>query len=454
MHESSNNQLPTRILLFFAGPSIILGLSGTAMGSILAGVYAKNFDVSLAALGTAMLVARLFDTITDPLIGLLSDRTKSRLGPRKPWIIAGLILTIITTFYYFVPPDSADATYFMIWYMAATLTWTMCFIPTLAWQAELSHDYHERSRISTYRVMGDRVGRLAFALLPLLPIFMSSGITLATLEAVFWLVLILVPITLIFSMWGVPKGTRLQSQADDRFIDFLKTLPRNKPMIMLVAITVLSGLADGVFSSTMFLYVDIYLQRASDFPKVLLVGQGFMLLALPAALFVMRRLGKHPTWAAGNILSILGCLILFFTGPDNALWLILLAVLLVYAGAASGNVASVAILADVVDYDTLKTGHNRSGQYFSLAALIEKANFAVGGAIAFYTLDLFHFDPQATEQTVLGTWGMKTTIGILPAVFIICAISLLVFFPLTEARHAIVRRRLEQRAERHQTVPE
>ena len=81
----SNNLLPFRTLLFFAGPSIVLGLTGTASGSILAGVYAKNFDISLTALGTAMLVARIFDAITDPLIGYLSDRTRTRLGPRKPW---------------------------------------------------------------------------------------------------------------------------------------------------------------------------------------------------------------------------------------------------------------------------------------------------------------------------------------------------------------------------------
>ncbi len=443
-----NNFLPFRTLLFFAGPSMVLGLTGTASGSILAGLYAKNFDISLAALGTAMLVARLFDAFTDPLIGYLSDRTNSRLGPRKPWIAAGLFCTVISTFYYFVPPDSADASYFMIWYMAATLSWTLCQIPILAWQAELSHDYHERSRISTYRVVADRGGRLAFALLPLLPIFAASRITFEVMEAVFWLVLIIAPVTLVLALWRVPIGTQLQTGTKDRFLDFLKTIPRNKPMLLLIAITVLGGLADGVFSTTVFLYVDVYLQRAESFPVVLLVGQGFMLLALPVCLLLMRRFGKHPTWAGGTVFSMLGCLALLFTGPGDALWLVLVSVLLVYAGAAAGNIASVAILADVVDYDTLKTGHNRSGQYFSLSALIEKANFAVGGALAFYTLDMFGFDVKLAAQTEFGNWGMKTTIGILPIVFSACAMILLVFYPLTEVRHNVVRRRLEQRRAR------
>ena len=452
MHKNSNNLLPFRTLLFFAGPSMVLGLTGTASGSILAGVYAKNFDISLTALGTAMLVARIFDAFTDPLIGYLSDRTRSRLGPRKPWIAAGLLCTVVSTFYYFIPPGSADATYFMIWYMAATLSWTMCQIPILAWQAELSHDYHERSRISTYRVIADRIGRFSFAMLPLLPIFASSRITLEVMESVLWLVLILAPITLVMALWRVPKGTRLQSSADDRFIDFIKTIPRNKPMLMLVAITILGGLADGVFSTTMFLYVDVYLQQAENFPIVLLVGQGFMLLALPVCLMLMRRFGKHPTWAGGTALMMLGCMTLLFTGPGDPLWPVLAVVLMVYAGAAAGNVASVAMLADVVDYDTLKTGHNRGGQYFSLSAMIEKGNFAVGGAIAFYTLDLFGFDVKLTAQSALGDWGMKTTIGILPIVFSACAMTLLIFYPLSERRHNIVRRRLEQRRERHQTV--
>ena len=142
-------------------------------------------------------------------------------------------------------------------------------------------------------------------MLPLLPIFASSRITLEVMESVFWLVLILAPITLVLALWRVPKGTRLQSSADDRFIDFLKTIPRNKPMLMLVAITILGGLADGVFSTTMFLYVDVYLQQAENFPIVLLVGQGFMLLALPVCLVLMRRYGKHPTWAGGTALMML-----------------------------------------------------------------------------------------------------------------------------------------------------
>jgi len=446
--------LTIRTLLFFAGPAMILGLTGTASGSILAGVYAKNFDISLTALGTAMLMARLFDAISDPLIGYLSDRTRSRLGPRKPWVALGLVMTVISTFYYFIPPDSADATYFMIWYMAATLSWTMVQIPLLAWQGELSHDYNERSRISTYRVIGDRIGRLSFALLPLLPIFVSSRITLEVMASVFWLVLILAPITLVFSMWKVPRGTRLQSTENDRLIDFIKTVPRNKPMIMLIIITVSGGLADGVFSTTVFLYVDVYLQRAENFPLVLLVGQGFMLMALPVCLVMMRRFGKHPTWAGGTVFSMLGCATLLITGQGDPLWMLLAAVLLVYSGAAAGNVASYAMLSDVVDYDTLKTGHNRGGQYFSLAALIEKANFAVGGAIAFYTLDLFGFDVKLTAQSVLGDWGMKTTIAILPIIFSAIAMVLLTFYPLTEKRHNIVRRRLEQRRDRHQTVNE
>jgi Na+/melibiose symporter-like transporter len=154
-------------------------------------------------------------------------------------------------------------------------------------------------------------------------------------------------------------------------------------MVILTAIIILSGLTDGVFSSVVFLYVDVYLQRAEDFPLVLIVGQSFILIALPIALFMMRRFGKHQTWAGGLIVILAGCFTLLFTGPDDPFWPVLLAVIFIYAGASAMNVASVAILADVVDYDTLKTGHNRSGQYFSFHALLEKANFAVAERLRF-----------------------------------------------------------------------
>jgi Na+/melibiose symporter-like transporter len=111
-------------------------------------------------------------------------------------------------------------------------------------------------------------------------------------------------------------------------------------------------------------------------------------------------------------------------------------------------VAQPAILADVVDYDTLKTGENRSGQYYALLNLVFKANFAVGGAIALYTLELFGFDATQTAHDATATLGIKFAFGGLPAISIIIGIVFIVLFPLDARRHDIIRRRLESLAAR------
>jgi len=441
----TNTPLSRSTLIFFAAPSIVFGMTHTASGSILAGIYAKNFDISLAALGTAMLMARVFDAITDPLIGFLSDRTKSPWGARKPWVVVGTLLTIISTYFFFIPVAEATAQYFMISYMAITLAWTICQIPTFAWQAELSSEYHERARVSTYRVISDRLGRLAFTLTPMLPIFATPSVTLETVKAIFWLVLILAPITLFFALWKVPIGTRVESKADDKFIDFLKTIPQNKPMLLLLLITLLGGLADGFFSSSIYFYIDVYLQKGEQFPLVLLLGQGSMLLTLPITLSLMRRFGKHIIWALGMFVLSVAALLLLMVEPESSVISILIPIMMIYSGAAAGNVASYAILADVIDYDTLKTGQNRSGQYFAFSTILEKANMAVGGAIAFYTLSWFGFNAQATQQTEMGDFGIKVAIAIMPCILSAIAIVVLFFFPLTEAKYKIIQRRLEQR---------
>jgi len=127
-------------------------------------------------------------------------------------------------------------------------------------------------------------------------------------------------------------------------------------------------------------------------------------------------------------------------------FLILISAMGITGGA--NEVAPMAILGDVVDYDTLKTGANQSGNYFAFYSLIQKINYGIGGGVAFLILAAFGFDPKLAENTDFANFGLITTFAVIPAIFYFLCAAFAWKFPIDERRQKIIRRRIEQRAER------
>jgi Na+/melibiose symporter-like transporter len=435
--------------MLFAAPGFVGAMMHGPGGGILAGVYAKYFGVSLAALGTAMLVGRLFDAFTDPMIGYLSDRTKSPIGKRKPWIIAGYALSLIAFYYLYIPGDGVGVGYFTFWYIALFFAWTLAEIPYLAWQADISHDYDERARVVTFRLFADRSGRLLFAALPLIPLFATSEFTPEFLEFLAWGIIVVLPFTVAGAVIFAPQGRTVAVRDTKPIWDFAKTLPSNKPAMLIIGAQLASGLGDGFFSALIFLYFDVFLQEGDKLAYMLILMSSVSLLSMPMWLKVMGRLGKHQTWRLGNILAAMLAVVFLFIDPgEYSVYFALALVTLIMFVYTAGGVAAPAVLADVVDYDMLKTGANRGGQFYSLFTLIFKLNYAFAAAVALWTLDLFDFDATAASQTLSGTIGMKIGFGAMPALFIGISVWFLFKFPLNKRRCEIITRRLEQRADR------
>jgi Na+/melibiose symporter-like transporter len=122
--------------------------------------YASDIGVSLALVGTIMIGVRIFDVLTDPLMGYLSDHTRSRFGRRRPWILAATPLMMLAIYQLFLPPEGAGAQHMLIWSMTLSVATTMMLIPYYAWGAELSTDYNERSRVTGARAMAGVLGSL------------------------------------------------------------------------------------------------------------------------------------------------------------------------------------------------------------------------------------------------------------------------------------------------------
>ncbi|MBW2370584.1 MAG: MFS transporter [Deltaproteobacteria bacterium] len=443
------DRVPTLGLIAFALPAFISSLMKGPTASILPTIYAKYHGIDLAAIGTILMVTRMLDAVTDPAIGYLSDRTESPIGRRKPWIIAGYALTLLVIYFLFIPPEKITAFFFLFWFAILYLAWTMAEIPYMAWQAELSHDYKQRTRIVTYRTVMFTLGGMAFAAFPLLPIFETSEFTPAVLRILAYAILIGLPITVFIAVAFAPEGKRVARRKTQSFFVMVKAIPKNKPMLSFVAIQILFGLAAGMQSSVLFLWIDTYLLIGDKFALALVIVNIVSLGGLPLWLKIINWIGKHRAWLVLQIgyIIVLPFFAFLEPGPQSFIpfMVLYITIAIVIIG---GDIMPNAIIGDIIDYDTLKSGQNRAGQYSSILTLIMKANAAVGVGLGFFIVGKMGYDATATTHSAGAAAGLLTSLIWAPLILTTIATFFVWRFPLNERKQSIIKRRIESLAAR------
>jgi Na+/melibiose symporter-like transporter len=434
-------------LAAYASPAYVAGAILFPVSAVIPTFYAKHAGISLAVVGAVLTAGRLFDAVTDPLIGYMSDITNSRLGRRKPWILAGFLLAMFAVYFLYAPSEDVGISYFVTWYFLIFLSFTMIDIPHRAWGTEISRHYDERSRISTFLGTALQLGGLTFAIIPLVPIFASQGYNAETLKFIAIYFVCIIPV---IAFASVKFGPDSQPVATERptVKSAFKSVKQNKPFLYFLLVFVVGGLGNGVFYGLAYLFIDHYMQIGHLFPYILMIDALVTTLSLPLWLKVIYRFGKHRSWAAGNVLGslVMLCFLLLEPGAESFVPIAILAALRAMF-TASYYTLPTAVLGDVIDYDILKTHVNRSANYFAVCALITKVNSALGGGIGFMIIGAIGY--TLTEvNTDFANSAFVATALVLPAVLYIAAGALIWFFPIDHRRHSIIRRRIESLAER------
>jgi len=328
----NTDRIPALRLIAFALPAFVSSLMKGPTASVLPTIYAKYHGIDLATIGTILMLTRMLDAVTDPAIGYLSDRTQSPIGRRKPWIIAGYAMTMIVIYFLFIPPEKISAVFFFSWYAMLYFAWTMAEIPYMAWQAELSHDYNQRTRVVTYRSVMFTIGAMAFAAFPLLPIFETSDITPEVLRLLAYAILIGLPITVFIAVVFGPEGKPIATRKTQSFFVMMKEIPKNKPMLIFLITQILFGLAGGLQSAVLFLWLDTYLLIGSKFAQALLIVNFVGLAGLPVWLKIINLIGKHYAWLALQIgfIVVLPFFAFLNPGPQSFLPFMVLYVIIAF----------------------------------------------------------------------------------------------------------------------------
>jgi Na+/melibiose symporter-like transporter len=421
----------------------------------LPGFYAQEMGIGLTAVGTILLFARLWDGVTDPLIGFLSDRTRTRFGRRRPWMIASLPLVLAGAWFLFRPPEGAGASHLLVWSFVVYLGWTMMQIPHQAWGAELSTDYAERARIAATRESFALAGVVLAASLPALLAASGAGDVPpgpgAALAAIAVLTLVLLPVCGGAMLALVPEPPPARA-APIATAEGWRVLARNRPFRRLLSAYLLNGIANGLPSTLFLMYVEHNLGLASLQGVFLLVYFLAGLAGVPLALVLARRLGKHRAWCVAMLAT---CAAFAWAPvlPHGAVIGFAAICLVTGLGLGADLALPPAMQADVVDEDTAAGGEGRAGLYFAVWGMATKLALAVAVGLAFPLLDLAGFDPRAAQQEQgpgPGLFALAALYAWAPVLLKLAAVGLMWRFPLDEKRHAALAAVIQRGASREQ----
>lgn len=442
--------LPTRFFVAYgvvAAPYEMLRAPALA---ILPALYAKEFGFAMATISIAMLLLRLTDGAMDLAVGILSDKTNSAWGRRKPWLIASIFVAIPAAYGLYVPGDSPTIWSFTICHFFFFLAWAMFEIPYTAWSTEIAQRYEDRSRLAVWRGLGQNAGLILLSLVPLLPFLPSTEMNFAALNAMFWLIALAYPLGILYATLKLPNGGSAERAEKFGFRDTIAAIRVNRPFQLFLLVAFLSDFGLGLGGALFFLFFDSYLGIGAYFTAIFVTSIGISTLSLKLWQHLLKRTSKTGVLLVSLGGGALGSALIAFLEPGpNALAYYIGYLALYYALSVARDVALYAIFGDIVDYDIWKSNGSRAGIYSSAWMVLRKIAYATSPAIAFLIAGLFGFDPSAKSQSDLAIFGLKAANGYLPAIFFIAAAIFAAMFPITKARHQIIRRRLERRSLRN-----
>ena len=264
--------------------------------------YSADLGVPLAWVGTILIIQRVFDVITDPLMGIVSDRTRSRFGRRRPWVAASAPILMFSVYQLFIPPEGAGGWHLLFWGMVLSIGLTMIIIPYYAWGAELSADYHERSRVTGARAMLNVMGSFSAQAVPAVALLaFGLGGTDFVLKAVGTTMLVLTPLCIAITVWRTPEP-ELQIQSQVPLVAGLKLMVSNKPFLQLVLAFMIGSIGINITTPLYAFFVADVLGSEDQTIYMLSFFYLMSLCAVPFWVWLARRIGKHRAYISAFFL--------------------------------------------------------------------------------------------------------------------------------------------------------
>ncbi|MGY4858203.1 glucuronide transporter [Cryobacterium sp. AP23] len=401
--------------------------------------YTDVAGISAAAAGTLLLVVRIFDAFADVFAGRIVDRTYSkRFGKFRPFIMFGSIPLLLLSAATFSVPQIGETgmlIYAYVTYAALGLAYSLVNIPFGSMAGAMTQSPSERAKLASARTIGAMVvgAGLGIFVAPLI----VPGADLQTTFTIMTLSFVVIGTALYFFTVFTAKERVVRDVTNVSLKQSLATLKGNKPLFML-CISSFIFLTGMLALSTVQLYYLRDVLHALPLYAALSIIQLVVTFSLAGFVpAIVRRFGKRAAYMAGCGVMALGGLIVF-VAPADTVWMGFSGLVVCQIGIVLVNMLVWALEADTVEYGEWKTGVRAEGITYALFSFTRKTGQAVGGALAAFSLAWGGYAAGETVQTATAELGIRAGAGLIPVVASVLAVALMIFYPLTDKRHAII----------------
>lgn len=444
-HAQDRVSLPIKLGFGFGDLGYNLVWQGTNF--FLLFVYTDVFGVSPTVAGAIYALALIWDAITDPVMGVIADRTRTKWGRYRPWIAIGALpLGIGYTIAYWNPGFQGVA-------LVAWLAFTHCFlrtaftvanIPYSSLQARLTNDAKERTTLAGFRMMGAAAGGLTVALFtPALVQRLgggdpAQGFFLAALAAGVLTTLILAYVAIVMRE---PEDAPTMAPPEPMLRDvgaFFTQLAKNTPLAQIFAVLIIASITLSMFSKNILYYFKYVLDAppGAETPALIAVPVA-MLLLVPIWVMLANRTSKRFAWLTGSAITVLGFLA-FYLNPSRDLGVVYGIVAVIAVGLSSIGVLAWSMLPDTVEWGEAKLGTRHEAKVFGFSAFAQKAALGVNALLLGLMLDAVGYVAN-TPQTPETINGIVAMMSLVPLTGALAGALIMAFYPIDAKKHAELR---------------
>ncbi len=409
--------------------------------------------------GIMMLLGKVWDGINDPVIGWLSDRTKSRWGRRYPWMIFGAVPLGITSILFWVVPPTSNQTLLFIYYGTIAflfyLSFTAVLLPYGTLSAELTQGYDERTSLISFRSAFSIIGSI-FSLALAQIIFANISDTKQQYLILGLICGLLASLTIYVSIWGTynryhkvqKKHTEINQTSTLSLHKQLYLAFSNRPFLCVIGIYLCSWLSVQTIASILpFFVINCMGLSETHVTQMAITVQGTALLMMFVWNFMSKKFDKRLIYFLGIPSTILAESGLFFLQPGQVTLLYIIAVM-AGIGIATAYIVPWSMLPDVIDLDELNTGERREGIFFGVVVQLQKIGVALALFFVGQILDWAGYIRSSEGvQPESALWAIRIIIGPIPTLILLMGLIFAYFYPITRQVHQEILLKLSVRHE-------
>jgi glycoside/pentoside/hexuronide:cation symporter, GPH family len=409
--------------------------------------YTDVYGISAAAAGTIMLIARFWDMAIDPVIGIVSDRTNTRWGKFRPYILFGAIPYAVLAVLTFTTPNFgevgkiiyAGATYVLLMTAYAAIN-----LPYSALGAVMTGDTYERAGLNTYRFIAGFSGQFVVTGLALtLAEFFGGGDKAQGFQ---YTVILFAGLSLVF-FFITFKTTKERVQPPKAQKNSLKedisNLFKNKAWVILALVGIISFIMFAMQNAAIAYYFKYYLGRENNVQLFNVIGTVALIVALPLSKPLAKRFGNRNVFMGSSLISGVFFMLIYLPGINDLTTIYVFNIIAKMAYAPAVPLLWT-MIADSADFGEWKTGRRATGLYFSAAVFAQKAGWGIGAAIAGWILAISNFVANA-EQTESAITGIKLLVSVIPGILYMSCAILLYFYAIDHKTCLIMKKDLDAR---------